>query len=521
MVQLRRFGTVTNCFATALRYLTARQATGGPRAFGRLIFGFAAPKFRFVSPVHLVCSKRSMCSSCSSSSLSRPRPLYTLPRPRLSSLIRFGASVPLVLVIVGLAGCEHSTRLVEPGAEEDTTSGTVQRAVLELTVSLNPEDSALASVIGLEGGVLPDAEVTIRRKQTAGSERTGVSDANGVVRFEDLIPGEYTGSALRLLTPEEIEVLVKEANEDITAFAGSADIPVTAPTTGAELPAGPDREPTSLLISEVSITLPRLPSGEFYPFAHYAEVYNNTDTTIFLDGKVFVLGFRFGTRDANETFNCESMRPWREEPDGIWTVRVVEQFPGAGADFPLEPGETAVLATDAIDHSTVDPILPDLSGADFEFIGSSDADNPAVPNMVSVGTEIGFGRGLSFSFNHEVVVIAEPVDPTELRKEDVPGVQGDPEHWLIPASKLLDVASLGPTPANERGIVEDLGGEFCEQFTHEKFARGWAPVLDPSDVDGHHRPVIAVRDGRKILQRTRVSELDFFTGPMSPGLISE
>lgn len=428
-----------------------------------------------------------------------------------------------LLPVLLLVGCEARTDLVEPaGADGDTTPGQFQLATLTLTVRIEPEDSAVARALGFDGGVLPGVEVTIERQATAGSKATSVTDVDGVARFEELVPGDYNVSVFHPLTPQEIETLVAEG-EEITSFAGSGVVEVTAPATATSVDVRGDRESSSLVISEVSITNPRLPSGNHYRLGHYLEVYNNTDTTIFLDGKVVSVGLIW-VFDANETFNCENMRAWREDPGGIWTWRVVEAFPGPGGDHPLEPGRSAVIATDAIDHSQVFPGLPDLSSADFEFIGSSDVDNPDVPNMVSLGKKFAdeaFGHGLFFSLTDETVLIAEAVDVSELPKDDVPGAAGNPEHWRIPASRILDVAALGPTPAIERDLTESGLGSPCDQFTHEDFARGWAPLVDSSVLDGHHRPVIRIVDGRKILQRTRVSALDFFSGPMSPGSIPD
>ncbi len=139
--------------------------------------------------------------------------------------------------------------------------------------------------------------------------------------------------------------------------------------------------------------------------------------------------------------------------------------------------------------------------------------------MVRLGRTDAFGHGLTFGFTSIVLLVAEPIDVDALLREDVPGVLS-PEHWRISADRILDVASLGPTPSQERSSEENFG-PFCEQFTHEKFARGWAPVLDSRVLDGSQRPVIRMEDGRNILLRTRVSQLDFFAGPMTPGFIPE
>jgi hypothetical protein len=57
------------------------------------------------------------------------------------------------------------------------------------------------------------------------------------------------------------------------------------------------------------------------------------------------------------------------------------------------------VAIDGVDDSVVNPGLPDLSYADFEFEGTADSDNPDVPNMPYLGPDAAWndGHGRPFS----------------------------------------------------------------------------------------------------------------------------
>jgi hypothetical protein len=122
-------------------------------------------------------------------------------RPSRSLLYSLGGYLLLLL----LAACEHATTLIDPTTPADTTvdDGTVQKATLTITVVMTGADSALASRVGCEGGLLRDAEVTIERSGTPGSLQSATTDAAGRVRFERLLPGTYAVSVIRVLTPED------------------------------------------------------------------------------------------------------------------------------------------------------------------------------------------------------------------------------------------------------------------------------------------------------------------------------
>jgi hypothetical protein len=209
------------------------------------------------------------------------------------------------------------------------------------------------------------------------------------------------------------------------------------------------------------------------------------------------------------------MEKWRNDPEGIWT-RWIEAFPGSGRQHPLAPGEAVFVATDAIDHREFITILLDLSGADFEFIGSRDVDNPGVPNMVTLGDEwspgIG-GHGLYFNFD-VVAGVAEPVDVSSLVKDNLP--VNTPRFWRIPKAKILDVVSVSPLPAREALSLFPP----CPQYVNATFDRQRAQLVDVLGANGIQRlRFTTLADGRKILQRTKTSSRDFVGRAPSPGVI--
>jgi hypothetical protein len=179
-----------------------------------------------------------------------------------------------------------------------------------------------------------------------------------------------------------------------------------------------------------------------------------------------------GAFDYDEGTRCERYEYLRNDPDGVWTLYLY-QFPGSGRQYPLRPGHTAVVATDAIDHTPFAETAVDLSEAEFEFIGSGDPDNPAAANLVSVGPVSccpsldGVRHGLYYQTLDDIAILSDPVDLATLPRERL----GSYDRWRLPAEKILEVAT-GRTTVN-------YGTPPCPRMVNERFDRGPAVILEP------------------------------------------
>lgn len=429
----------------------------------------------------------------------------------------------VLLALAGLTACAQDIALNTPARSVDDTTGTdttgtdtttVQRATLTLTVTVPPADSALAAAVGSPGGVLRDAFITIRRSGSGQPSLFDTTDAAGTAAFAALLPGSYSVSVARLLTPEETAGF-DPADQDVTAFGGAAQVSVAAPASAGRVDAVAGRR-GSLVISESFAAEPWAPSGIYndYYFAHYVELYNNADTAIQLRGKVIGRGISW-FRDYPNGLNCAEGEQWRNDPDGIWT-RYFDAFPS----MLLAPGAAVVVATDAIDHGAIVAGMPNLTTVNFEFIGSNDVDNPAVPNMIRSGlaewAASVLGHGL-ITPGDGILFVADSVAVSKLPREDLP-VQ-NPEYVRIPRDKVLDVFTTTKTPALE-AATSIAFGPICAQLVHENFDRGYASLYDGRELTSMTRLVMTtLPDGRRLLLRTRTSRNDFVTGPRSPGWV--
>jgi hypothetical protein len=425
---------------------------------------------------------------------------------------RFPLAVALAAVIASSCSVGTVADSSGPSAPGDTTGndpGTIQRATLTVRVSFDPGDAALATQAGISVAGL---HVRLERQASTSPPSTATTDASGIARFESLLEGTYTVSADRPLTDAERAALpVPDA--DVTVFAGARRVSVAPPTPSTTIELVASRR-GSLVLSEFFFSARANTVGTTGD-AHYAEIFNASDTTIYLDGMLFFQTSLNMHRMVLEQYECDVHNAeQRLDPDGIWALFIF-RFPGAGQTFRVEPGRAVVLAVDATDHSLIHPDLPDLRAAQFEILGApSDPDNPGAVNMIPFRTQ-GTPSGANF-ISTTLLGIALPVarDTNDLERTTIVNTSTADGQlsrvWKIPRDAVLDVGAFVPTP--DREVL--LPGVVCEPFINPVFDRAAAPLQSDLIIRAIARKSLGfTNNGIEMLQRTRTSERDFDYAP--------
>jgi len=415
--------------------------------------------------------------------------------------------------------CTHGEiTVVEPGAAPPG-------AALSLTIL--PGESQAAAELGWTAGI-PGAEVILApsvkpRADVAGDTATGpaidtlVTDSAGHVSVPDLPAGWYYVEVHRWLTDAERARLAP--GDDLIGFMTQEVV-----ERGSDTVYVPGSHRQSLLISEASFYSEYIPGACCYDYGGYLELVNNADTTVYLDG--LVVGIFTINQEVTGGGHCAADESFDNDPDGVW-VQYMDSLPGTGHDYPLAPGAVAVIATDAIDHRSLSPQDGlDLSHANFESVGTSDPDNPSVPNTVSIGTNGEYGNGFTghgtqFDLGTGAgIVVALPVDTTSLPKGKLSPLS-DYTLQRIPRSRILDVFLVDAV--TDYFIAS--GFSYCVHQVNSYFDRTWPPWDLYTPPEGWRqrgqysvqRKVAYTRaDGRKLLQDTRSTEADFFIGLRTP-----
>lgn len=407
-----------------------------------------------------------------------------------------------LLASVGLAavsanGCIDGFELTTPPEQPATT--------VTLRFVSDAEDERTAAALGWTDGI-PAVSVTLASADSAHVPlRELQASDDGLLVLEQLPAGRYVVDAVRWLTDAERAALA--TGDDAVGFLLRAEFGTTssAPELPMTMVASRRR---GLVISEFKgdqLFTPGQPGSYFYSV--YVRLYNNSDTTIFLDG--LIVGSALASQFDLTNFPCTLYAPYAQDKSGIWAIQF-HQLPGDGATYPLLPGQTATLAMDAIDHRPLYPGAVDLRDADFEFFaGGVDVDNPDVPNAADVGVRPHpLGHGLKWSVLAKVAFVALPFDLTTMQKR----LFGNGEWGRIPASAILEVISAKTTYQS--------GDRECDALVDRSFDRKEVKILGSAPEDGfraYRRKLVPFTvNGLPVLQHTRTSALDLVSSPLEP-----
>ena len=134
---------------------------------------------------------------------------------------------------------------------------------------------------------MPGAQVRVHRMEEPYDESywtTAAADSTGVAAFFDLLGGQYEVEVSRTLDSAE----TAQGQGVVQILAGGRRMYLPAPDV-REVTMAPDRR-GSLVFGEFGLATARL-ATEAPVNTKYFEVYNNADTTIYLDGKYWGMGW--------------------------------------------------------------------------------------------------------------------------------------------------------------------------------------------------------------------------------------
>lgn len=134
---------------------------------------------------------------------------------------------------------------------------------------------------------------------------------------------------------------------------------------------------SDLILEEVFFTGTKTPQGAMYFGDQYFKITNNTDQVLYADGMLLIQS-AFMTNEKQD-YSPNIM-------GSAMSAGAIIRIPGAGTDYPVQPGASIIIAEDAINHKEFNPLSVNLSHANFQIFkeDSDDIDNPAVPKMVNV-----------------------------------------------------------------------------------------------------------------------------------------
>lgn len=265
-------------------------------------------------------------------------------------------------------------------------------------------------------GVLVDGGLVKLTNTNTGDIIEGTTNANGIVNFNQLLPGTYNITASKNLSASVFaELFGYSAPSSEVVFNGVADnvvVNINLNATVIELKAA---RLGDLVIKQIYYAGSHTTQGASFR-DQFIEIYNNSNETIYADGLYIALlqtknnttvtsfSLANGQYDWSKSIGLQGMGN-AANTNYVYADYVV-QIPGGGRQYPILPGASIVVASSALNHKsplvdlTGNPIninnpdlTVDLSGADFEaYLGDFrisigeepykyDIENPAVPNL--------------------------------------------------------------------------------------------------------------------------------------------
>ena len=333
------------------------------------------------------------------------------------------------------------------------------------------------------------------------------TDAEGVAFFENIPAGTYN-----------IVVSDKNSAENLIITGTSNDVGITSNKT----------TDITLLLNGINPT-PGLVIKELYTCGandgysslfkdQFIEIFNNSGETMYADG-ISVANLYGETGTANST---------TEVPitdvliiDEYVYADNIDQVPGGGTDYPIEPGKSIIIALNAMNFKENNPkseYAVDNSTADLErysvkwledqgLTGSTwfDFDNPKVPNMINIKVEAGvwlfntYGTGAVLVDKDVIFDDSGIVDYSSGYNSTVTKLM------KIPVSKIIDGVDILENSA--AGEYKRLPKSIDSGFSYLK-ADGdafYSSMSSRRKVDKEATKVF----GRVILQDTNNSSVDF------------
>lgn len=383
---------------------------------------------------------------------------------RLPSLLH--AWIPALLA-VSIISCDDlvSSREMPALAEGSTV----------VTLQLTDKSGVMQELYGRDG---VDGATVRFQSNTHGDEYTLTSDESGRIQLTGILSDLYFLSISRDLTASEIELSAELGGDRYTLSNRSTPTLQVHPAMDEIV-----EIPLELIFSGAPIVISELyasgPTGAgLYFFDRFIEFYNQTDSTLYLDGLVIARVYASSYLGLN----------FIDDPEFIHST-TVWKFPGNGTDHPIEPGQFIVCAVDAIDHRVNAPESIDMRGADFEFYkpDAPDIDNPNVPNMIMIFQESGIDW-----------LIGGQADALVLARTDTENLKWRDGRILIPYSDVIDGMEYLLNPA-------DLSRKKLNPMI-DAGATGGIPFYTGRSME---RRMVEDADGVMRLQNTNNSSVDF------------
>lgn len=371
-----------------------------------------------------------------------------------------------------------------------------------------------------EDAALDNMEVKIKSKS---AEMTAKTDEQGIATFYNCMPDVYDISSYKELTGEEYNQKTGNTEREVESCVITAALneqlfdeareqsPVEVDATIMSIYDKIDEEDQIamrryIVISKISSSGSKKPTGGNYMAGKYLELYNQSSKAIDISG--MYIGLLESTGNANRVYTLEELQT---DPAINGTKVVVKQVFRIPTDQPfyLAGGESVLLCNSATDHSDVNELERDLTGADFEAVGVNDnlEHNPNVPKLVTAYTSSGGDATMNLVQGGPCGVIIFDTDEDINTWDKTYGygkTSGSLTYLLVPKSVIKDgVDFIKNTKDGPNLTTKRLYTDIDAGCTNINAISGYTGEVV------YRRTLRVTPEGRKVLMDTNNSSNDF------------
>lgn len=286
----------------------------------------------------------------------------------------------------------------------------VSNGTLQFSVRVQVQDTSFVT-LGISDTSAVSGAVVELHSVNYEMTYTAQTDSQGMAFFQKIIPDVYNCSANKKYPVDTVKKYLG-LQKDINLVGTLSSISMSSSRDSVSILLKPVFA-SDLLISEIYYN-GAPPPPPYYFHDQFTEIYNNSSETIFIDG--YAIGDPSYSSREDTMLHCLHLY----------------QFPGDGDDYPIEPGETIIIAQDAIDHTEYNASSLDLSGADFEYYNhlSNDVDAPDAVNMIQIHHK--YGIDFLYSVMNDAIVLFK------LRACDSVWTYDTFNEILVPVNRAVD-----------------------------------------------------------------------------------
>ena len=416
-----------------------------------------------------------------------------------------------------------SLLLIIIGCRSDDFDGATTLQPVPFTVFVKFDQSV--------GGYVAKNSTVKLKNDATGEEFSGKTDDSGELKLTQVLPGTYSVIAdltlnkddyytLFGITTTKAEVNFNGSQEKVTINAniGSTNITLSNGTVG------------DWVIKQIYYAGSDTKNGALFR-DQFIEIHNNSNKVMYADG--LHIGFLEGNiNNTLASFTLPSGQfDWSLSPnnsigslantDYVYASAIIK-LPGTGNQYPVQPGESIVIAQTGINHKApytnlkgddvkiIDPTLTiDLSKADFEtYLGdyylqmgenplNTDIQNPLIPDVEIVTWDWNNKDMLLNSNSRNAVVILSGVTDAEIKsfpKIANPQKPTGNTFVRLPKTLIMDGVDIGNR--NSSIVPKDLTNDIDA---------GKAGIVSPSgDIIGDYTSYSVIRKTKTTINGRRV-----------------